>query len=54
MPKSEATKTLEIYRLFTKETDGMIQFFEIAKRFSRTQLPELQSVCPLKMITHFY
>jgi len=42
MSKSNATKALEIYKLFTKETDGIIQFFEISKRFSRSELPELQ------------
>jgi len=42
MLKPNATKALEIYRLFTKETDGIIQFFEISKRFSRSDLPELQ------------
>jgi len=42
MSKVNATKALEIYKLFTKETDGIIQFFEISKRFSRSDLPELQ------------
>jgi hypothetical protein len=42
MSKANATKSLEIYKLFTKETDGIIQFFEISKRFSRSDLPELQ------------
>jgi len=42
MPRENAFKTFEIYKLFTKETDSMIQFFDITRRFSRTDLPELQ------------
>eukprot|EP00027_Filamoeba_sp_ATCC50430_P008920 CAMPEP_0168556120 /NCGR_PEP_ID=MMETSP0413-20121227/8707_1 /TAXON_ID=136452 /ORGANISM="Filamoeba nolandi, Strain NC-AS-23-1" /LENGTH=300 /DNA_ID=CAMNT_0008587033 /DNA_START=641 /DNA_END=1543 /DNA_ORIENTATION=+ len=42
MARDNAGKALDIYKLFSKETDGMIQFFDIAKKFSRTDLPELQ------------
>jgi len=42
MSKSNAQKALDIYKLFTKETDGIIQFFDITRKFSKTDLPELQ------------
>jgi len=42
MTKSNAIKALEIYRLFSKETDGLIQFFDITRKFSRSDLPEIQ------------
>jgi len=42
MPKSNAIKSLEIYKLFSKETDGLIQFFDITRRFAKTDLPEIQ------------
>jgi hypothetical protein len=44
MPVADAEKALEIYRLFTRETDGLIQIMDISKKFSRTELPELQHV----------
>jgi hypothetical protein len=44
MSKSNAQKALDIYKLFTKETDGIIQFFDITRKFSKTDLPELQHV----------
>ncbi|PRP86493.1 ANTH domain-containing protein [Planoprotostelium fungivorum] len=43
MDKPEALKCIEIYKLFSKETDGMIQFFEMSKRFTQSSLPKLQS-----------
>jgi len=42
MPKANAMKALEIYKLFSKETDGLIQFFDITRRFAKTDLPEIQ------------
>lgn len=42
MGKANAAKALEIYKLFTKETDGIIQFFDITRKFSKNDLPELQ------------
>jgi len=42
MSKANAQKSLDIYKLFTKETDGIIQFFDITRKFSKTDLPELQ------------
>jgi len=42
MPIQSAQKALDIYRLFTKETDGINQLFEISRRFSKSELPELQ------------
>jgi hypothetical protein len=42
MGKPNAGKALEIYKLFTKETDGIIQFFDITRKFSKNDLPELQ------------
>eukprot|EP01114_Cavostelium_apophysatum_P010613 TRINITY_DN2454_c0_g1_i6.p1 TRINITY_DN2454_c0_g1~~TRINITY_DN2454_c0_g1_i6.p1 ORF type:complete len:592 (-),score=198.09 TRINITY_DN2454_c0_g1_i6:78-1853(-) len=42
MPKEQAVKALEIYKLFAKETDGIIQFYDISRKISKTDLPELQ------------
>lgn len=42
MNRTNAVRTLEIYKLFTKETEGIIQFFDITRKFSRSDLPELQ------------
>jgi len=39
---SEAQKALDIYKLFTRETEGLIQIFDISKKFSRKELPEIQ------------
>lgn len=44
MSKEDAKKTLDIYKLFTKETDGLIQFFDICRKFSKNELPELKHV----------
>eukprot|EP01117_Protostelium_nocturnum_P006905 TRINITY_DN2478_c0_g2_i1.p1 TRINITY_DN2478_c0_g2~~TRINITY_DN2478_c0_g2_i1.p1 ORF type:complete len:566 (-),score=233.05 TRINITY_DN2478_c0_g2_i1:197-1894(-) len=43
MDKQNALKCIDIYKLFSKETDGLIQFFDMSKRFSRANLPKLQS-----------
>ncbi len=48
MSKANATKALDVYKLFTKETDGIIQFLEIARRFARGELPKLQHVSNTK------
>lgn len=37
-----AEKAIDIYKLFTRETDGINQFFEISRKFSRSDIPELQ------------
>ena len=42
MNQQNVAKTLEIYKLFTRETDGINSFFELAKKFSRSELPTLQ------------
>lgn len=44
MPKPNAVKALDIYKLFTRETDGLIQVIEISRRFAKSDLPELQHV----------
>lgn len=44
MSKGNAVKALEIYKLFSKETDGLIQFFDITRKFSKSDLPEIQHV----------
>lgn len=38
MNRKDATRTLEIYKLFTKETDALIGLYDIARQFIR-QLP---------------
>eukprot|EP01116_Phalansterium_solitarium_P000978 TRINITY_DN10796_c0_g1_i1.p1 TRINITY_DN10796_c0_g1~~TRINITY_DN10796_c0_g1_i1.p1 ORF type:complete len:575 (+),score=291.49 TRINITY_DN10796_c0_g1_i1:141-1865(+) len=42
MPRAQAAKALDIYKLFVRETDGTIQFFDICRRFVKSDLPELQ------------
>jgi ANTH domain len=42
MDKDHAQKAFEIYKLFVRETDSTISFFDICERFTRTKLPELQ------------
>jgi len=42
MTKDNAIKALNIYKLFAKETDGIIQLYDIAKKFISSDLPELQ------------
>ena len=42
MNQTNVAKTLDIYKLFTRETDGINSFFELAKKFSKTELPTLQ------------
>lgn len=44
MSRANAAKALDIYKLFIKQTDAMIQFIEISRRFSKSDLPELQHV----------
>ncbi len=46
LTKPHASKALEIYKLFTRETDGMTQFFEIMKRFMKNDPPTLQTAPP--------
>lgn len=42
---AEAQNIFAIYKLFTKETEGVIHLFQILKKFSPdTSLPELQHV----------
>jgi hypothetical protein len=41
LSRSEAEKVLEIYRLFVRETDALILFYDAAKGFARN-LPEIQ------------
>jgi hypothetical protein len=43
LKRNEAEKVLEIYRLFVRETDALISFYEIAKEFARN-LPSIQKV----------
>jgi len=47
MTKGNAVKALEIYKLFLKEADGIVQFFDISRKFSRSDLPEIKLAPPL-------
>lgn len=49
MPKETASKIYEIYKLFTRETDGMTAVMNISQRFTRSEIPELQHA-PLTLL----